>query len=87
MPLWVRSAAAACKAANIVRLASQAYGFCGLTAAAMLRAQGALLQAALDARLRLQNRFQLTGVIHLDHDVATADELALNVELRKRRPV
>src|SRR6266576_6351169 len=37
--------------------------------------------------LFLHQRLQFTGLEHLAHDVAAADELALDVELRDGRPV
>ena len=36
---------------------------------------------------RLQLFLQLARLIHFSHDVAAADELTLNVQLRYRRPI
>ena len=44
------------------------------------------MAAFLDRRFRKQ-RPQLAGLVHLAHDVRAADELAVHVELRDRRPV
>ena len=37
--------------------------------------------------LLFEDLLQLTGLVHLADDVAAADELTLDVELRDRRPV
>ena len=34
-----------------------------------------------------EHRFQLAALVHLAHDIATADKLATNVKLRDGRPV
>jgi hypothetical protein len=37
--------------------------------------------------LLLENLLQFAGLVHLADDIATAEELALDVKLRNRRPV
>src|SRR6185437_13117873 len=45
------------------------------------------LRAATSGRLLRQQLLQLARLVHLAHDVAAADEFAVDVKLRDRRPV
>src|SRR5205823_7457921 len=62
-------------------------GRCRKEGAAIQRRRLAIGSGADGDALLFEDLLQLAGLVHLAYDVAAADELTLDIELRDRRPV